>query len=415
MARTVRDAKLDSRERRMKLAVGTRHWRGIHEGLALGYRRGVQGAGKWIVRLREANESYALRTLGVADDYSEADGHTVLTFKQAQQAAQAKAQEAARNQGVLPRDSATVADAAKAYMKWFQLHRKSAKETQYTIDVHILPELGDVSLNKLSTKAIRDWHEALASAPARLRSSKQASPAYREAPKTAEEKRRRQSSANRILTVLKAILNRAFHDGLVSDDTPWRKVKPFAKADEARIRFLTDAEAAKLINTCPPDLRNLVQGALLTGMRYGELRQLRVRDATEGRVYVAESKSGKPRYIPLNTEGRALFTQLCEKKSGDDLVFTKSGQAWGDSHQTRPMVVACEAAGITPAVSFHELRHSFASQLAQAGVDILTISKLLGHADTRVTTKHYAHLCDDTLAAAVGRLPSFGLMVENNG
>lgn len=54
------------------------------------------------------------------------------------------------------------------------------------------------------------------------------------------------------------------------------------------------------------------------------------------------------------------------------------------------------------------MRHTYASHLAQAGVDLLTISKLLGHADTRITSKHYAHLADKTLAAAVTKLPSFG-------
>jgi integrase len=57
----------------------------------------------------------------------------------------------------------------------------------------------------------------------------------------------------------------------------------------------------------------------------------------------------------------------------------------------------------------HQSRHTYASLLAQAGADLLTISKLLGHADTRITSRHYAHLCDKTLANAVNRfLPSFG-------
>ena len=68
---------------------------------------------------------------------------------------------------------------------------------------------------------------------------------------------------------------------------------------------------------------------------------------------------------------------------------------------------ACRKAKVPPAVAFHELRHTYASHLAQAGVDLLTISKLLGHADTRTTTRHYAHLADKTLAAAVTKLPSF--------
>ena len=56
--------------------------------------------------------------------------------------------------------------------------------------------------------------------------------------------------------------------------------------------------------------------------------------------------------------------------------------------------------------------HTYASTLAQTGVDLLTISKLLGHADTRITSRHYAHLCDNTLKAAVAKLPSFGHVPE---
>jgi integrase len=73
------------------------------------------------------------------------------------------------------------------------------------------------------------------------------------------------------------------------------------------------------------------------------------------------------------------------------------------------MLEACKMAKIMPGIGFHELRHSYASFLAQRGVDLLTISKLLGHADTRITSRHYAHLCDRTLAnAIVAHLPGFG-------
>jgi len=74
--------------------------------------------------------------------------------------------------------------------------------------------------------------------------------------------------------------------------------------------------------------------------------------------------------------------------------------------------VACEAAKISPAVTFHELRHTYASTLAQRGVDLLTISKLLGHADVRITARHYAHLCDATLKAAVDKLPALGIQAN---
>ena len=218
------------------------------------------------------------------------------------------------------------------------------------------------------------------------------------------------STANRILSVAKAILNKAFHDGLVSDNLEWRKVLPFKNADEARIRFLSDAEGIRLVNACPADLRALVRGALLTGARFGELAELRVQDVDlrAGRIYVAPAKSGRSRHVPLNPEGVALFRELLTGKTGDALVFVRAdGKAWGKNYHVRPLREACKVAKIHPAVAFHELRHTYASHLAQAGVDLLTISKLLGHADTRITSKHYAHLADKTLAAAVIKLPSF--------
>lgn len=83
----------------------------------------------------------------------------------------------------------------------------------------------------------------------------------------------------------------------------------------------------------------------------------------------------------------------------------ENGKPWQKNDQQRPMKEACLKSHIEPAIGFHELRHTYASMLAQRGVDLLTISKLLGHADTRITSRHYAHLCDETLRAAVARLP----------
>ena len=80
MARTVRDAAIGTRESRLKLKAGRRYWRGIHEGLALCYRRGGQGSGSWSARLKLSDGRYALRALGTADDHAPANGADVLTF-----------------------------------------------------------------------------------------------------------------------------------------------------------------------------------------------------------------------------------------------------------------------------------------------------------------------------------------------
>ena len=187
---------------------------------------------------------------------------------------------------------------------------------------------------------------------------------------------------------------------------------PFKNADQARIRFLSDAEGVRLVNACPADLKRLVRGALLTGARFGELAGMRAQDVDlrARRIYIEPAKSGRSRHVPLNPEGVALFRDLLTGKTGDAPVFARAdGKPWGKNHHIRSLLEACHAAKIRPAVAFHELRHTYASHLAQAGVDLLTISKLLGHADTRITSKHYAHLADKTLAAAVTKLPAFSV------
>ena len=103
------------------------------------------------------------------------------------------------------------------------------------------------------------------------------------------------------------------------------------------------------------------------------------------RLFIAESKSGKPRHIPLTHAGRALFDRLAAGREQDALLLTKDdGALWGRGHAARPLRQACEAARADP-VAFHELRHSDASTLAQAGMTLQEIAHLLGHSDPRIT------------------------------
>jgi integrase len=409
MARSQRSTKLESRTNRLRIAQGAREFLTIGKGLALAYRRTDDGYGTWQARVWDGAK-YHYRNLGRADDYQEANGTDVLDFFQAQGKARDFYELATKGHAGTAKGT-TVSRAAEDYLAWYRQHRRAVTETEHVVKAHILPVFGDRRIGDLTAPQIRAWLEKLGSAPARVRTGRRAKrQAYRPAPHTQDEKRARRATANRIFTVLKAILNRAFHDGLATDDSAWRKVRPFPKVDEARIRFLSDAEGTRLINACPADLRALVRSALLTGARYGELVAMRAQDVDlrGERIYISHSKSGRPRHVPLNPEGVALFRQLLTGKTGDDLIFTRSdAQSWGKNYHVRPLTEACRKAKIQPAIAFHELRHTYASHLAQAGVDLLTISKLLGHADTRITSRHYAHLADKTLAAAVTKLPSF--------
>ena len=92
------------------------------------------------------------------------------------------------------------------------------------------------------------------------------------------------------------------------------------------------------------------------------------------------------------------------------MPLKRGREPWGKSHQFRPLREACAAAKIAPAVSFHILRHTHASRLAMKGVPMGVIAAQLGHADLKMTTKHYAHLSPsyvaDTFRAAFALLGS---------
>jgi integrase len=207
-----------------------------------------------------------------------------------------------------------------------------------------------------------------------------------------------------VLTILKAALNLAFVEGRTPSDIAWRRARPFKGADAARIRFLTTDEARRLCNACDSDFRRLVQGALATGARYGEMIRFRVADFNpeDRTVTIRESKSGAARHIALADEGAALFRAVTLGKSGTDLIFVRAdGGPWKASHQIRPIAEASARAKIAPAASFHILRHTYGSALARKGVPLVVIAKALGHRDTRMTERPYAHVSRDYVAETI--------------
>jgi integrase len=397
MPRSLRDSKLDTREARSRLRVrGKPHWRLIEPGLHIGYRRLAGRPGTWVIRRYTGGQTYATETLkgAVADDFADSDGETVLNFKQAQRAALKYKPKAA---GEL-----TVAGAIEQYLAYLDDNGKSADDTRYRANALILPTLGAVEVAALSTEKLRGWLSALAKTPAKGRKHESG----------AEPLRRRRSTANRTLTILKAALNLAFREGHVPADGAWRRVRPFRGVDAARLRYLSVNEAQRLINSCDPDLRKLVQAALQTGARYGELARMVASDFNPDSktVTVRQSKSGKPRHVFLTDDGATLFRRWRIGKSGNALLFTRGGEPWQKSNQGHPMRLACQRAKIEPAVGFHQLRHSYCSLAIMAGAPLLVVAKNVGHVDGRMVEKHYGHLAQSYVADAIrAAAPRFGV------
>ncbi|MET0106640.1 MAG: tyrosine-type recombinase/integrase [Sedimenticola sp.] len=414
MARASRRFSLETRTARTRLKVrGTPYWVTIGKGLALGYRKGAKTS-SWVVRLDTGHlwpngsrrqHIYETRTLdGVKpDDFEDADGVVVLDYFQAQEKARkfAAGERAKEHVGANP-ETYTVKQAMTDYLSDYKA--RSGKDTdgiKKRIEKHIEGSLGHKNVVNLTPTQIKRWLNRLVSVDE----------------SDLEVLRRQRSTANKQLTLLKAGLNLAFREGRVNDDRAWRVIQPFANVDAPKIRFLDEVQTRKLINACEKDFRPLVQTALLTGCRYGEVIRMKVADydAANHSIHIPYSKSGKARHIPLTDEGVAFFDRAVTSKEHDSLIFMREdGEPWGKSHQARRMALACKEAGIKPAISFHILRHCYGAALAKAGVPLQVIAAALGHSDTRMTEKHYAHLQPDHIKETIrANLPEIGIEVDN--
>jgi hypothetical protein len=198
----------------------------------------------------------------------DADGFSVLAFKDAQERARTWFEEQERLAAGedAPTGPYTVADAMTDYLASMESEgKKSARDSRIRAEAMIVPKLGKIEVSKLTTSTIRQWRNTLAQTPARTRTRKGDEQRYRNAPDNPESIRQRRSSANRLLSILKAALNHAFREGKVHSDLAWRRVTPFKKVEAARVRYLSDDESRRLVNACSEPLRSMV----IAGFRPG--------------------------------------------------------------------------------------------------------------------------------------------------
>ena len=409
------EANLRTRSARERLKPsGKPYFRLIDAGLYVGYRKGKTG-GKWVARRYLGDERYVVETIGTADDAQDADGGTILDFSQAQEKVRAMAV-AARAPAKLS-GPYTVGAALDAYVDRLEDEAsKSLTDAKSRIAKHIRPALGEAVVEDLTRDQLAGWLKALADRPRHVRGRKDQASRALAAPVTADERRRRKATANRTLTILRAALNQAFRDGEAASDVAWRAVKPFREVEAAKVRYFTTDEVRRLASATQGAFRTLVNAALFTGCRYGELAAARASDfnSDAGTLFVAQSKSGKARHVVLTDEGARFFGRLAAGRASDAILLTKAdGSAWGPSHQLRPMSEALKTAGIVGG-SFHILRHTSASHNVMGGVPIAVVAKNLGHADTRMTEKHYAHLGPSYVAEQLRKFaPTFGTAPED--
>jgi integrase len=394
MARTIREARLGTITARSRLKPGRQpHWHTIVAGREhLGWQRWPQDkAGRWVLRRRRGG-NYSIEQIGIADDDRSrpADGVSVLSFEQAR----AKAVELAGSED-RPAGKITVSRAVADYIDFVKAQGRSTRYAESVAVTYILPKLGNAEVASLTSTQLRRWLGDVASQPARKR-AKAGRSQFKAVSEDEESVRRRRSSANRVLAVLKAALNHAFDERRVASNDAWgRRVKKFKGVDAARVRYLSTDEAVRLINASDPDFRLLVRAALETGMRYGELARLEVADfnSDAGTVAVRKSKTNKSRHVILTAEGASFFRRVCAGRVGGEFMLLRgNGLPWRASNQGRLMAASNARAKIDPPITFHGLRHTWASLAVMNGVPLMVVARNLGHVDTKQVERNYGHL-----------------------
>jgi integrase len=407
MPGTVQHAKLENRTARARLKRKKEpYWRTLVIGRAhLGWVRppDTPGPGRWILR-QYKDRKYTQRQLGMADDAAEADGKLVFSFEQAEAMARAMLDEPAQRSRRL-----TVREAVAAYLDFLKDNGKPTGDAECRLGAHVTPVLGDCAVADLTTPRLTRWRATLATTPA-MKRSPQGKQCYRPEAKTEEEVRKRRASANRVWGMLRAALNHAYREGKVASDQAWRRVEPFKGVDQPRTRYLNLQECERLLNASDPDFKSLVRAALESGCRYSELCRLAVSDFNpdNGSILIQRSKTGRQRHVILTKEGAAFFAQHCAGRTG--LMFSRAnGAAWGMSLQARPMALACRRARITPPISFHGLRHTWASLAVMGGMPLIVVARNLGHVDTRMVESTYGHLSPGYINEQIRKhAPRFG-------
>jgi integrase len=211
------------------------------------------------------------------------------------------------------------------------------------------------------------------------------------------------ATVNREMATLRHMFTKA-KEWEIMETSPFVPGKLMAKENNHRLRFLNGHEIGALLAECPAHLKPIVETALHTGMRKEELLSIKWDQIRNGFIYLTETKGGKARQIPINDHLAGVLKELRRK---DQLkapwVFCDSlGRRFLDVK--RSFAAACRRAGIE-GFRFHDLRHTFASQLVMKGASLKAVQELLGHASLAMTMR-YAHLSHDHLKDSVNLLNS---------
>jgi integrase len=282
----------------------------------------------------------------------------------------------------------TFREMMEKYLAEHSIPKKASSERDRSSLTHLLPFFGGYVLSEIAPKLINQYKAT--------RREEGASPC----------------TINRELALMKHSFNLAIREWEWIRESPLQKIS-MEREPPARDRWLTCEEEEYLLSVCPLWLKELIIFAIETGCRKGELLSLEWRnvDLFKRVVTVLGKKTGERRTIPLT---KKAFEVLKEKEKvrvkvrliKEDLVFTHSVGQRVNIYTLRSAFEDALKRAKIEGFRFHDLRHTFASRLAQMGTDPYAIQKLMGH-KTFTTTQGYAHHYSESLKKAMEALDTF--------
>ena len=287
----------------------------------------------------------------------------------------------------------TFNELTEKYLSWINGRQKSARVKSYIIS-QLVNTFGSLPLRRFNTVIVEQLQTDLMG------------------------RGLKNSSCNKVLNILKHMFTKAVEWDMVESEVlkRVRKVK-LLQDNSKRLRYLSKEECQALINSCDPHLKPVVITALNTGMRRGEILNLKWDqvDLRHGFILLDVTKNGERREIPINKTLEALFLDKSLIRRLD-VPYVFYDPVTGKPYQNvkRSFKTALRKAKIRD-FHFHDLRHTFASHLVMSGVDITTVKELLGH-KTLTMTLRYSHLAPSHKVKAVdildnalnGKLSSVG-------
>lgn len=268
--------------------------------------------------------------------------------------------------------------ADQEYMPLARQTKRSHRDDAHRLKNHLLPRFGHKKLSEISTREVQAFIGEVA---------KSHSPA----------------TANRLLSLIARMLKLATLWGIV-EKNPCIGIAKF-REQRARERFLTAAEIARLFQAMEGDPHfygiAAIKFLLLTGLRRNEAlwakwSQL---DLERGLLHLPMTKSGKSRHIVLSAQARALLEGLPSKGTSQWIFPGKNRAADRPVSNIDKCLQRLLARANIERMRVHDLRHTYASVMAQNGVSLFLIQSALGHS-TPMMTMRYAHLCDSALRDA---------------